>query len=202
MTKRKIAVLVTGLLLSAASAAMAGVSFWTSWFSEEGTYWRTCGGNYGVQALQASGNFSDNLALGCTPWPLGSLSNDGSYWSNWFSEEGNSGIDKIQCAHFPDGHQECDTIPTGSNLHACFGGFGSANKGVVAGVACSGSNCDSLSLLCKKPASGRLGSCSWSGWFSDEQRLVDFGPGRFVTGVECSSRFCDNMRYYVCSAQW
>jgi hypothetical protein len=206
MKKRTMAILATGVLMSLGGVAMAGVSFWTSWFSEEGSNWRACGGNYGVQAVQASGNYSDNLALGCNPWPLGNLASDAdsvrTYWSRPFSEEGETGIEKTQCALFADGHEECDTIPTGTNLHVCFGGFGSANKGVVTGMACSGSNCDNLQLLCKKPTSGRLGNCSWSGWFSDEQHVVDFGPGRFITGVLCNSHLCDNMKYYVCSAQW
>ncbi len=205
MTRRTIAMLAGGLVLSAAGAALAAPSFWTAWFSEEGQNWQSCG-TYGVTALQFSGRYSDNIALGCSPWIFGSLTSDvdtgGSYWSDAFSEEGDSGIEKTQCALFPDGHQECDTIPTGSNLHVCFGGFGPNNKGVVTGMACYGRYCDNLRLQCTKPTSGHLGSCAWSGWFSEEQHQVDFGPGFYVTGVECSGSYCDNMRFYVCSAQW
>ena len=203
MTRRMMTVLATGAVLATTGVAGA-VSSWTSFFSEEGQNWRVCPLNEGVQAMQASGNFSDNLALGCTPWPFGDLQNDpdsgGSYWSNPFSEEGASGVEQTQCALFADGHEECDSFPTGSNFHACFGGFGSQNKGVVTGMECSGSHCDKLRLQCQRPVSGRLGNCFWSDEFSDEQHLVDFGPNEYITAVACAGRFCDRMSFYVCAA--
>jgi hypothetical protein len=205
MTRRTMTMLATGAVLATAGVAVAEVTSWTSFFSEEGQNWRQCDVNSGVQAMQASGNFSDNLALGCTPWTFGDLQSDpdssGSYWSPAFSEEGNSGVDLTKCEPFLDGRDQCDTLPTGSNFHACFGGFGAANKGVVTGMACYGSHCDKLSIHCQKPVAGRLGNCFWSDPFSDEQQLVDFGPDRYITGVQCAGRYCDRMSFYVCTAQ-
>ncbi len=206
MKKRTTFVLAGGAGLLATGAALAGVTFWTPWFSEEGQNWQACGSDYAVDGMRADGEFADNLSLGCSPWIFGSLPGDGdsanSYWSDWFSEEGDSGVDETRCAIYPDGRRECDTIPTGSNLHVCFGGFGPKEKGVITGMACDGAFCDNLSVQCKRPTSGVLGDCFWTGWFSEEQRQLDLLPGEYITGVECNHDYCDNMRFYVCVPRW
>lgn len=173
---------------------------WTPFFSEEGQYYQTCPADCGVNAVRATGDYADNLSLHCTPWAHGSLREDGSYWSEPFSEEGDTDVEQTQCILWEDGSRTCDTQPLGDNFHLCFGGLGPDNKGIVTGIACYGRYCDAQRIQCKKPATGRLGNCWWSGWFSEEQGIVDFGPNQYVTGYECSGRYCDNKSFYVCAA--
>jgi hypothetical protein len=74
-------------------------------------------------------------------------------------------------------------------------------------MACSGRYCDSIALECATPVLGakpaRMTGCFWSGWYSEEDPWFAYGVGsnRFITGVECSGRYCDNKRYHVCSVQ-
>jgi len=62
-----------------------GGSYWTSYFSEEGTSWRTCPGGYWVTGISCQGWWCDNVALQCTY--IGYLAQRNCHWTGWFSEE-------------------------------------------------------------------------------------------------------------------
>jgi hypothetical protein len=58
---------------------------WTSYFSEEGTNWRTCDGNGFMTGISCQGSYCDNVSLQCSQ-VIGR--NKGSCaWQPWFSEE-------------------------------------------------------------------------------------------------------------------
>jgi M6 family metalloprotease-like protein len=140
-----------------------GASGWTGWTSEEKAPVH-CNEHHGATGFACKGGYCDNVNLYGSHVPLDYST---TYWSNYFSEEGPTNIKERLF---------------GSNLHHCFGGFGS-NKGIVTGISCSGGYCDNISLQCTKPASGTLTDCWWSEWLSEEQVLNFFGEGNFITAV-------------------
>lgn len=88
---------------------------WTTYFSEEGTYWRTCdGSNSFMTGISCQGDYCDNVSLQCTV-VSGKTKTGYCYWTPYFSEEAGY-------SYLPDGYY-------------------------AAGLACSGSNCDDLSIL-------------------------------------------------------
>lgn len=68
----------------------------------------------------------------------------------------------------------------------------------MTGISCNGSYCDNISLLCSQMSGSSTGSCSWSGWYSEEQGPFYAPWGYFIKGVQCSGRYCDNKRYRYC----
>lgn len=58
---------------------------WTSYFSEEGTNYRTCGANSFMTGISCRGGYCDDVSLQCT---VATGKNRGSCkWMPWFSEE-------------------------------------------------------------------------------------------------------------------
>jgi hypothetical protein len=190
-----LAVAAFGSVSSTANAAL----YWTPWVSEEGggpasicTAWNEAAVGFGC-----SGGWCDNVRLLCETLPFNAtLDPSTDFWSGYFSEE----------------HDEYGTvISTGwypyfdENYHVCHGGWG--QPGLVNGIRCSGSSCDNISIECAQPKATVNGavvsvqstSCSWTGWYSEEQGSVDFGWNRYITGVECQGAYCDNKRFLVCS---
>lgn len=71
------------LLLGHAFAA----SSWTSYFSEEGTGYKTCSSGYSVRGIQCSGDYCDNIRLYCSNSTFPSLTTSDYYWTDFASEE-------------------------------------------------------------------------------------------------------------------
>jgi hypothetical protein len=194
----KIAVLFGGCIaLASIAAASPAQAAWTSYVSEEdGPAY--CGINDGAAGFACWGDFCDDVALECRAMPSwSSLDYMTTYWTSYFSEEGDSDLGQMVCSDGPNGSY-CESFDLGDNVRYCFGGR-TTNKGIVTGIRCSGSNCDNIALECTKPRTGRLTGCSWSSWLSEEEWYYSFGANQFITGVECSGEFCDNKRFYVCS---
>lgn len=59
--------------------------YWTSYFSEEGQYWRDCGSGYVLTGMNCTGDHCDNISLECSYSP--SLLSSNCRWTQWFSEE-------------------------------------------------------------------------------------------------------------------
>jgi hypothetical protein len=59
-------------------------SYWTSYFSEEGTNYRTCAGSRFMTGLACNGRYCDNLSLQCTST---NKTKGYCYWTPYFSEE-------------------------------------------------------------------------------------------------------------------
>ena len=67
----------------------------------------------------------------------------------------------------------------------------------IAGVACSGRYCDNIRLECRQYLDNNalIVTSHWTGWFSDENVRSAYCPNDMVVnGVQCSGRYCDNMR--------
>lgn len=62
-----------------------GYSYWTSYFSEEGTYYRYCANSSFMTGLNCKGSYCDNVSIKCT-YPA-STRKGNCYWTSWFSEE-------------------------------------------------------------------------------------------------------------------
>jgi hypothetical protein len=179
-------------LIVIASPAQAS-HYWTGWTSEEYGP-RYCNWDEGAAGFACSGRYCDNVSLAClrVPWWT-SLNYSTTYWSNYFSEEGND----LRLSVCPLG-SNCDDFPAGRNFHSCFNTWNS-NTGILTGIRCRGSYCDDISLECTKPTLGKLTNCWWSAWLSEEQGSYYFGANQFVTAVECEGRYCDNKSFRVCS---
>lgn len=69
----------------------------------------------------------------------------------------------------------------------------------VSGMDCRGSSCDDIALECTTtnttPAEH---TCTWSGWFSEEDPPFYAPWGTAVKGAQCSGSNCDALRYYYC----
>ena len=75
----------------------------------------------------------------------------------------------------------------------------------VTSISCTGNYCDNVALQCTKLQSPYVvhNSCMWTGWVSEEYGgQLNFPPGYYMAGAQCSGSFCDNMRFWVCSKLW
>jgi hypothetical protein len=193
---KKIAVLFGGCVaLASIAAASPAQADWTDYISEEDGP-ALCPGTEVATGFACWGDYCDDVALHCNALPsFSSLDTSTRYWTDYFSEEGDSDLGQQVCYDGPSGGY-CETFELGDNVRYC----GSrSNKGIVTGIRCSDRYCDEISLECTRPAVGRLTSCSWSDWLSEEAWYAHFGANRFITAVECSGDYCDDKRFYVCS---
>src|SRR6185503_20152266 len=62
-----------------------GGSYWTSYFSEEGTNFRYCSPGYWVTGVSCAGAYCDNISLQCSY--IGNKTPVHCYWTGWISEE-------------------------------------------------------------------------------------------------------------------
>jgi hypothetical protein len=173
--------------------------YYTAWVSEEGGGPATfCSAwNEAARGFGCSGSYCDSVRLVCDTLP-NSISEDPSsdYWSPWFSEEWNGLETRYSVGWWP--HDQM-------NYKVC---EPTAAGGVMSGVKCFGSYCDSMSIECDVPhrPNGTVVTptgCFWSGTFSDENGTIDmqaqYGTANlFISGVWCSGRYCDNLSYLVC----
>lgn len=166
--------LLTVILVASKAHAATG---WLGPISDES--WKNqgiCGGNnVGITAAECVGRYCDDMYFDCENITAGRTYSTSGYWSAYFSDEG-------------QGTAYCQS-----------GGQGSAVNGLITGVKASGSYSDNISVLCNTLVSPAvLTGCHWTGWFSEEQGLLEFGPGEFAAGARCSGSYCDNMSFYVC----
>lgn len=63
-----------------------GGSYWTTYFSEEGTSSRYCNANHWVTGISCTGRYCDNISLQCSY--IGNKTPRYCYWTGWVSEEG------------------------------------------------------------------------------------------------------------------
>jgi len=181
-----------------AQAAAIHVRYWTRWVSEEygGPPAYCQASNEGAVGAACSGRYCDNVRLYCETFPYGiTLDSNTRYWTGFFSEEIKGPRLGTLEGWYPLYEQ---------NTEVCNGG---STGGIVQGMRCSGSYCDNISLKCAVPVRwvngvrdpATMKNCAWSGWYSEEQGSKDFGWNRYISGVRCSGRYCDNKQYYVCS---
>ena len=168
---------------------------WTGWVSEENPPAICPGWDEGAVGFGCRGKFCDDVRLLCETAPFG-ITFTGHKWSGWFSEEDSGLATKVFHAWFG-----MDT----DSMEVCR--WQSGLPGVVTGIQCSGKFCDNIAIECGTPVKNvggstldvTVSSCGWTGWKSEEQGSTDFGPNRYITGVECRGSYCDDKRFFVCS---
>lgn len=77
-----------------------GGSYWTSYFSEEGTNNRVCDAGSWVTGMSCRGRYCDDVSLQCTS--LGGISARNCIWTGWVSEE-NGGTLSFGAGYFMRG---------------------------------------------------------------------------------------------------
>jgi hypothetical protein len=201
MTK-KVAALGVVLLGALGSASVAHAAYWTPYVSEEGGSPISACGSWNEAAIGfgCRGSYCDDVRLRCQTLPYNATLNPpDDFWTPWFSEE-SDGIEQIVSEGW---YRYAD-----ENYKVC--GYAAAYPGFVSGIRCSGSNCDNVKIECTNAVKWNgsqnvyltANQCSWSNWYSEENSYpngVDFGSTRFITGAECRGRYCDDMRFYVCT---
>jgi hypothetical protein len=160
---------------SVADIEEALVDTWIGPVSEEvGSNSATCAqANVGVQQAQCGGKYCDDNYLYCKALPAGVTTFGGGFFSHYISEES------------PNNLVVCDTL----------GGMNP--NGIVDGIRAQGKYSDLISVHCRETSRPPT-NCQWSAYFSEEQRLLDFGVGRFVAGVRCKGSYCDQVSYLTC----
>jgi hypothetical protein len=196
-----ITVVVTSVVATSAHAAL----YWTPWVSEENggppTYCRAW--NEAAVGFGCSGSYCDNIRILCETLPFNAtLDSRSVYWTDFFSEETSGEATDIS---HPSNHLVWYPNGNGENYKVCH--WNRPNPGLLAGIKCKGRYCDDISLECIQPIKWKNGisypvqvnNCNWSWWYSEEQGSVDFGYNRYITGVRCRGRYCDDKQFYVCS---
>jgi len=195
--------IVVGFLGLAGGQAEA-TEYWTGWISEEAPNNRTyCDWDEGVEGFKCSGSNCDSLALLCIDLPTGMTGDSATdNFTSWFSEEGSDIFTQVGSG-FGSGHtgneRYCNSPIPGSG--------GSYGPALVAGWQCSGSFCDNQKLECVVPVHtsnwswGNFTNCAWTTtWVSEETGSVWWGGNnKFLVGVRCSGRYCDNKQFYICT---
>jgi hypothetical protein len=144
--------------------------YWTGWASEE-TGSLYCEPNTGVGGFACRGRYCDDVNLFCAYGRSLDPHSPSTYWTDYFSEEG-------------------------QNVRYCFEG-----AGIVTGIDCSGRYCDNISLECTRGGPEPIPSnCEW--WAGGAKLSEEQGYGyfnrKFLTGVKCTGRYCDNLQFYIC----
>ena len=62
-----------------------GSTYWTPYFSEEGTHRQICKDNYFMTGFHCKGRYCDNLSIQCTN--VMNTTKGDCHWTGWFSEE-------------------------------------------------------------------------------------------------------------------
>jgi hypothetical protein len=160
--------LVFGILawLSASANELRAECFPIGPVSEEKRNPAVCPAGYGIKGISCQGSYCDDKILLCCSY-TSSRVDEPSWWSPQFSEEGSGrywdsrGIAKgLACyGNYCDNISLIFATPTSaSNSGQCSWTYPFSEEGAhqaqcgfnsfVAGLHCSGSNCDSLSLYC------------------------------------------------------
>lgn len=87
-----------------------GDSYWTPYFSEEGTNYRFCNDGYWATGLACRGSYCDNISLQCSR--ITNVTARSCYWTGWHSEE-NGGLLWFGAGYYARGAQcsgsHCDS---------------------------------------------------------------------------------------------
>jgi hypothetical protein len=137
-----------------------GSSYWTSYFSEEGTNYRFCNPGFWVTGLSCTGGYCDNISLQCSY--IGNKTPVSCYWTGWISEE-NGGTLSFGNGYYMRGAQcngsNCDNM----RFYVCQTG---STAGTCSASTCSGSAggcwCDASCLTygdCCANACSACGRC-------------------------------------------
>ena len=77
------------------------------------------------------------------------------------------------------------------------GGLSQITPGPIIGIHCTGSFCDNKAFKYINSDLINSSGGTWTGWFSDETAGEHYCPsGKVVNQIECSGRYCDNMRLF------
>lgn len=143
----------------------------TAWFSEEG-------GGYSdlvetpITGIKCSGRYCDRKKLVALNEGVGKgIIEKNGYWTEWFSEEGR-------------------------NFAVCDWGY------IVSQVRCKGRYCDQIRLKCvnlKKEFNAVGGSQSVMRPVSEEQGGRNCALGKYVNGMTCMGRYCDDIELHCVS---
>lgn len=68
----------------------------------------------------------------------------------------------------------------------------------MTGLDCDGGWCDNISLACTQVFGRSVGTCYWSGYYSEESGPFQAPGGYYLCGMQCRGSRCDDMRYYYC----
>jgi len=192
---------LVGLLGGRGDARAA--DYYTGWISEEApnNYTYCSGWDEGFNGFSTTGQFSDNLRFICSHYPTGMYGDSTTdRFTEWFSEEDQGGIIQQEGQGFGSSHLLNERY-CNSHIPNTIDSFGPA---VVAGWACSGQYCDNQSLECVVPKHssngswGSFTSCFWTTYSEETGNGFWYSGGRFITGVRCTGRYCDNMQFYIC----
>jgi hypothetical protein len=171
--KKSTALLLAGGLL----AAIAGTAWAVQKVVRDEVGPQTCGGDDAVRTVACTGRFCDDVHLTCERVPaFTAIAPSTSTWTDYFSEEG-------------------------TNYRFCWNGV---ELGVITGMQCTGSYCDNHRLQCSQLVftSGRVNdsTCFWSEEISEEfgRAIAQPPAGFYATGMMCTGRFCDNLRFHFC----
>lgn len=141
----------------------------------------TCG-NRLIKRVICEGRYCDNIALIC-----GSETRSiyDVRWTDFVSEEGEG----VASCHVPTPFSD--------------GEWSEGEPAFITGFSCRDKYCDKVALECVAlidvvPASFGGNQCSWTEWFSEEEWTLDFPGGFAATKMECSGRYCDRKRFFVC----
>jgi hypothetical protein len=152
----------------------------------------SCPPGFALSKLSCSGRYCDEINATCARYaaPPGSTSQERSYWTDWFSEEG------------PGQTIDGSNFPRLSN-----------NYSIAVGIQCRGDYCDDIRLQ-MLPLRGRdvptldskaeAPQCRLSTRFSEETTSPpspDPPLGKsmeFIRRVGCSGRYCDNLQIEWC----
>ena len=199
--KKKRVLSVIGFIVFTLPAVAFSQANWLPYVSEEnGGPWALCAvDSEAVSGIRCQASYWDSVGLQCQDFPSGFFASDYRP-SETYSEEG-----ATTAVSVPIGWYRADK----GNSHVC--NWGRVDPGVVTGIRCTGSNCDNITLECATPTAVvnghtepvRFTNCSWSGWYSEEDPWFAFGTSsnKYIAGIECSGRYCDNKRYYTCSME-
>lgn len=138
-----------------------GGSYWTSYFSEEGTNYRYCGAGEWVTGLSCTGGWCDNISLQCSY--VGNVTPVNCHWTGWVSEEGGGTLSfgagyyarGVQCSGGNCDNKRFYVCQTGSTAASC----GASTCGGNAG----GCWCDAACLSAGDCCSNACSACGQCG---------------------------------------
>ena len=180
--------------LSLAPRIASAQATWSSWFSEENYYGQSCSAGRAVDGVRCDGSYCDNVSIRCNDLP-DFIYDQYVVGGGFISEEYYINQERSE----PNGwYGWKDSVS-----HVC--NWDGEYPGVITGMRCAGRYCDSIAVDCAamvvagEPA--EMLNCSWSGWYSEEDPWFAYGTtaNRWISGVMCHGRYCDDKSYYVCS---
>jgi hypothetical protein len=151
--------------------APQAVSNWSPFTSEESPPLTASNGQL-ISAMQCTGSYCDNVALGYENLP--GVNHTWNGWTSYFSEEGPPGANRIVCG---------------------------GNNSFMTGISCQGSYCDNVSIQCTAVTGKTRTLCVWQPWFSEEARYSILPQGVYAGGLACRGSYCDDFSILACETR-